>query len=162
MVRFPAEDVRATSMGDGRTQFADGYPLLVASERSLDELNSWLDQPVPIERFRPNIVLAGLPEPFIEDEIDELQIGALRISMVKPCDRCAVTTIDQDTAAKGREPLLELGARRVRPAFGGGRGIMFAMNAVPRTPGEIRVGDSVAITMHQDSYEHRVEKWNEQ
>lgn len=156
VVRFPRNHRRATGRGGGSTMYADGYPLLVASTRSLAEVNSWLDEPVPMERFRPSIVLDGLDEPFIEDDIASLTIGEVHIDMVKLCGRCVMTTIDQESADKGREPLRTLGKRRVLPQFGGGREIMFAVNAVPRSSGTIRLGDEVQVTMHDERYEQRV------
>lgn len=156
VVRFPRSHRRPTSRGGGETMYADGYPVLVASTRSLEEVNSWLEEPVPMERFRPSIVLAGLEQPFVEDEIATITIGEVVIDLVTLCARCVMTTIDQDTADKGREPLRTLGRRRVRPTLSGGQGIMFAVNAVPRTTGVIRVGDEVAVTMHDEPYDVRV------
>ena len=138
--------------------YADGYPLLVASSRSLDEVNRWLDEPVPMERFRPSIVLDGLEAPFVEDDIASIQIGEVHIDLVKLCGRCVMTTIDQDTAVKAKEPLREMGRRRVLPQLGGGQEIMFAVNAIPRTEGTINVGDEVAVTMHEQPYEQRVRR----
>lgn len=156
VVRFPRNHRRATRFGGGQTMYADGYPLLVASSSSLTEVNRWLDTPVPIERFRPSIVLDGLAEPFVEDDIASIQIGQVFIDLVQLSGRCLVTTIDQDTAEKGREPLHALGQRRVLPQRGGGQEIMFAVNAIPRTEGVIRVGDEVQVTMHSTPYELRI------
>ncbi|WP_153506545.1 MOSC domain-containing protein [Cumulibacter manganitolerans] len=156
VVRFPRNHRRATGVGGGQTMYADGYPLLVASSASLAELNRWLDEPVPMERFRPSIVLDGLDAPFVEDDIASITIGAVSIDLVKLSGRCLMTTIDQDTARKGREPLQTLGRRRVLPQLGGGREIMFAVNAIPRTAGTISVGDEVQVTMHDLPYEQRV------
>lgn len=157
VVRFPERHRRATDVGGGETMYPDGYPLLVASMRSLDEVNSWLDEPVPMERFRPSIVLDGLEQPFVEDDIAAIAINDVHIDLVKLCGRCVMTTIDQDTAEKtGREPLRTLGQRRVLPQIGGGQEIMFAVNAVPRTTGTIRVGDEVAVTMHDRPYLERI------
>jgi uncharacterized protein len=156
VVRFPPHHRRATRFGGGQTMYADGYPLLVASSSSLAEVNRWLDEPVPIERFRPSIVLDGLEAPFIEDDIASVQIGEVFIDLVALSGRCLVVTIDQDTAEKGREPLRALGQRRVLPQRGGGQEIMFAVNSIPRTEGTIRVGDEVQVTMHSTPYELRV------
>lgn len=156
IVRFPRRHRRATRIGAGETLYADAYPLLVASTASLGEVNRWLDEPVPMERFRPSIVLDGLPEPFVEDDIASIQIGDVFIDLVALAGRCAIVTIDQDTAAKGREPLRALGARRVLPQIGGGQEIMFAVGSIPRTEGTIRVGDEVTVTMHDTPYEIRI------
>lgn len=159
VVRFPDRHRRPTVLGGGETMYADGYPLLVASTRSLEEVNSWLDEPIPMERFRPSIVLDGLDRPFIEDDIASIAINDVVIDLVTPCGRCVMTTIDQDTAEKtGREPLRTLGQRRVLPQVGGGQEIMFAMNAVPRSIGTIRVGDEVTVTMHDRPYLERVQQ----
>lgn len=156
VVRFPPRHRRTTRVGAGELMYADGYPLLVASTSSLAEVNRWLDEPVPMERFRPSIVLDGLDAPFVEDDIASLQIGEVFIDLVALAGRCVMVTIDQDTAVKGREPLRALGARRVLPQIGGGQEIMFAVGAIPRTEGTIRVGDEVAVTMHETPYELRV------
>jgi uncharacterized protein YcbX len=108
-------------------QFSDGFPILVANRASLDELNSRLAQPLPMNRFRPNIVLAGLA-PWDEDRIDELHIGSVRLKLVKPCTRCSITTIDQDSGTPtGDEPLRTLKSYRYDAAL---RGILFAQNAI--------------------------------
>lgn len=158
VMRFPRRHRRPTGVGGGETMYADGYPLLIASTASLGEVNRWLDEPVPMERFRPSIVLEGLAEPFVEDDIASIQIGEVFIELVKLAGRCAVTTVDQDTGEKGREPLRALGMRRVLPQIGGGQEIMFAVNAIPRTTGTIRVGDEVSVTMHEVPYELRVNR----
>ncbi len=112
------------------TRFADGYPVLVIGDASLADLNARLaargHAPVPMNRFRPNVVVAGL-EPFDEDHVDTLTLGDVVLRMVKPCTRCEVTTIDQATAVRGEEPLLTLGRYRHHAAL---RGITFGMNAI--------------------------------
>lgn len=158
VVRFPKNHRRATRFGGGQTMYADGYPLLVASTSSLAEVNRWLEEPVPMERFRPSIVLDGLDGPFVEDDIASITIGDVAIDLVVLSGRCVMTTIDQDTAQKGREPLRALGRRRVLPQLGGGQEIMFAVNAIPRTEGMIKVGDEVQVTMHDTPYETRIHR----
>lgn len=133
---------RATE-GGGETSFADAFPLLIISQESLDELNTRLDEPVPMNRFRPNLVLEGLG-PFSEDKIAKLQVGDQIIDLVKPCPRCVMTTVDAETAVKGREPLRTLATYRTQ-VWNGDRGIMFGQNAVPRTTGTLHVGDPVEI-----------------
>jgi uncharacterized protein YcbX len=120
--------------------FADGYAFLVISEASLDALNARLAQPVPMNRFRPNLVVRGC-EPFAEDGWGDFAAGEAALRMAKPCGRCQVTTTDQSTGeVTGPEPLATLSAWRMSPEFGA----MFGMNAVTVRPGALRVGDPVA------------------
>jgi uncharacterized protein len=106
--------------------FADGYPVLVASEGSLADLNSRLRSPLPIDRFRPNLLLRGV-EPFDEDHIDLLTVGGVTLKLVKPCTRCQITTTDQSTAYVGIEPLPTLAGYRYSEALDG---VTFGMNAI--------------------------------
>jgi uncharacterized protein len=123
--------------------FADGYPLLLTSTGSLDELGRWLkedgDQPVRMNRFRPNVVVDGA-SPWAEDGWHRIRIGAVPFRVVKPCGRCVVTTIDQATGKRGRQPLNMLGRRR---RFG--QMLVFGQNMIPDAPGVIRVGDPVKV-----------------
>jgi uncharacterized protein YcbX len=84
--------------------FPDGYPLLVCNRASLDDLNGRLPEALPMERFRPSIVLAGLP-PFAEDRIASVAIGPVTLSLVKPCVRCIIPSTDQRTGIRGLDPL---------------------------------------------------------
>ena len=124
--------------------FADGYPLLLTSTGSLDQLGQWLtaagDQPVPMNRFRPNVVVSGY-EPWAEDRWRRIRIGAVSFRVVKPCGRCVVTTTDQTTGVRGTQPLRILAARR---RFG--KNLVFGQNIIPDSPGLIHVGDCVEIT----------------
>jgi uncharacterized protein YcbX len=117
--------------------FADGYPFLLISEASLSELNRRLAEPVPMERFRPNIVINGT-EPFAEDELSELRLGGISFRGVKRCDRCSVTTIDIETGKPSREPLRTLATFRLQDSK-----VWFGMNLIHDGPGVLRVGDSV-------------------
>ncbi|TMR40455.1 MOSC domain-containing protein [Actinomadura geliboluensis] len=137
LVRFTGR--RETSRGGGEVMFADGYPLLIISEESLDDLNTRLDEPLPMNRFRPSLVIEGLG-PYGEDDVRLLRVGEAVIEMVKPCTRCLITTTDQETAERGREPLRTLAAYRSRD-----RGIQFGYNAVPRALGTLTVGDEVEV-----------------
>jgi uncharacterized protein len=123
--------------------FADGFPLLLTSQGSLDELNRWLteggDQPVPMTRFRPNAVVAGA-EPWAEDHWRRVRVGAVSFRVVKPCGRCVVTTTDQLTGERGTQPLKMLGRRR---RFG--QQLVFGQNLIPDAPGVIRAGDRVEV-----------------
>ena len=122
------------------TAFADGYPLLVIGRASLDELNARLavrgHPALPMNRFRPNLVIAGLP-PHDEDHLAAIVCGDVVIRPVKPCVRCQVTTTDQDSAAVGTEPLATLGGYRMSQRFGG---VTFGMNAVVAAGAGSRVG----------------------
>jgi len=95
--------------------FADAYPLLITSEASLADLNDRLQEagaePVPMNRFRPNIVVAGCP-PFAEDAWTQVKVGATVLRNAGPCARCIVTTTDQLTAQRGKEPLKTLATYR--------------------------------------------------
>ena len=120
--------------------FADGFPLLVTTRASLDDLNARLDRPVTMDRFRTNISVEGA-EPWAEDGWQDLRVGDVRFAGVKDCSRCAVTTVDQDSGVRSEdnEPLRTL-ARFRRKA--GGR-IIFGQNLIPRRLGRISVGDAV-------------------
>jgi hypothetical protein len=131
LVRFDPEFRRQCNPafagpGGAHTAFADAYPLLVLSEASLADLNRRLDQPLPVDRFRPNLLLSGI-EPYDEDYIGELSIGAATLTLVKPCTRCQITTTDQATAQVGAEPLATLARYRQNTMLGS---VTFGMNAV--------------------------------
>jgi uncharacterized protein YcbX len=117
-----------------RVSFADGFGFLLISEASLEELNRQLEQPLPMNRFRPNLVVRGC-EPFAEDGWGDLRLGDLELRVVKPCARCVTTTTDQDTAARGVEPLRTLATFRKRDG-----GVMFGQNVVHRGTGRLAVG----------------------
>jgi uncharacterized protein YcbX len=123
--------------------FADGYPLLLTSAGSLEELGRWLlgdgEQPVPMTRFRPNVVVTGAPA-WAEDRWRRIRIGAVPFRVAKPSGRCVVTTTDQVTGERGSQPLKMLGQRR---RFG--QSLVFGQNLIPDSGGVIRVGDPVEI-----------------
>jgi uncharacterized protein YcbX len=132
-------DGRYARRPDDQTGFADGYPFLLLSEASLDDLNGRLASPLEMRRFRPNIVVAGCA-PFAEDGWRRFRVGPIGFDVVKPCARCVVTTTDQETAERGVEPLRTLATyRRVRNKA------MFGQNLVHEGSGVIRVGDPVEI-----------------
>ncbi|MFF9756961.1 MOSC domain-containing protein [Streptomyces sp. NPDC014344] len=121
---------------------ADGYPLLLTTTASLDRLNSLIAQgahadegPLPMSRFRPNVVIEGT-EAWAEDRWTRVTIGAVPFRVAEPCGRCVVTTTDQDSAQRGREPLHTLGRHRSVD----GR-LVFGQNLVPLSSGTLRVGD---------------------
>jgi uncharacterized protein len=122
-----------------RVSFADGFPFLLISEESLADLNRRLADPLPMNRFRPNLVVAGA-EPYAEDGWDRIEIGGVRLRMVKPCARCVVTTTDQTTAQRGKEPLRTLATYRKVEGE-----VMFGQNVVPEGRGHLRVGDQVLL-----------------
>lgn len=112
---------------DAPTRFADGFALLAISRASLDDLNSRLPEPLPMNRFRPNLVLDGLP-PYGEDLLVDLVAGPVRLRRAKPCARCKVTTTDQATGTvDGEEPLRTLKTYRWSPEL---RGILFGQNLI--------------------------------
>jgi len=145
LVRMPDDYVRPVSSvyaitSQDRVGFADGFPLLLASQGSLDDLNWRMETPIPMNRFRPNIVVSGCP-PFAEDRWKRIRIGEVELAVVKPCARCDVPTHDQVTGQKmGKEPTATLATfRRVRNK------VMFGMNVIPVTLGMITVGDDVEV-----------------
>ncbi|MEW6029270.1 MAG: MOSC domain-containing protein [Chloroflexota bacterium] len=121
------------------TGFADGYPILVISEESLADLNARLETPVPMNRFRPNLVVKGC-EPFAEDTWKRIRIGEVEMAIVKPCPRCVVTTIDKQTLAQSKEPLKTLATFRKQAG-----GAMFGQNVIPLNEGRLNVGMTVEV-----------------
>jgi hypothetical protein len=132
LVRFnPHHQRRSDKAFTGETpaysRFADAYALLTLSLASLADLNKRLPAPLPMNRFRPNLVLDGL-EPYGEDAIHELHAGRLALRIVKPCTRCTITTTDQRTGARdGEEPLRTLRGYRWNAKL---RGVAFGQNAI--------------------------------
>lgn len=123
---------------DDLVGFADGYPVLVASEASLEDLNGRLDSKISIDRFRPNLVVKGCA-PFAEDSWKRIRIGGTVLRSTRPCIRCLVTTQDPLSGeALGPEPLRTLA--KYRKVEGG---VIFGMYYVPETLGTISVGDPV-------------------
>jgi uncharacterized protein YcbX len=143
LVYMPHESVRPVDPDYGRAGdrvgFVDGFPFLLISEVSLADLNARLEQPLPMNRFRPNLVVAGC-EPFAEDGWEVLRVGSITLRVVKPCARCAITTVDQATAARGREPLRTLATFRKH-----GSKVLFGQNLVHDGTGILRVGDPVEV-----------------
>ncbi len=144
----------AFSRDSDRVSFADGYPLLLTAESSLAALNELIaagpraaEGPLPMRRFRPSVVVAG-SAPWAEDGWRRLRIGPTVFRAVKGCDRCVLTTIDPDTAAKGKEPIATLATSRRWDGK-----VWFGMNLIPDLPPgaadgaaqEIRIGDPVEI-----------------
>ncbi|MGS2616541.1 MOSC domain-containing protein [Micromonospora sp. LZ34] len=140
---IPAAD-REHDTGD-QVSFADAYPLLLASTASLATLNDWLaeagEEAVPMTRFRPNLVVDGAPA-WAEDGWAGrgLRIGGVRFRAAGPCDRCVVTTTDQETGVRGKEPLRTLGRHRNVQ-----QKLLFGLHLVPEETGTLAVGDPVRV-----------------
>lgn len=117
--------------------FADGMPYLLIGQSSLADLNSRLEAPVPMNRFRPNIVFSG-GESFVEDSWRKIQIGGVDFQVIKSCARCIMTTVDQDTGIKAAEPLKTLASYRKV-----GNKVLFGQNMVAISGGIIKVGDEI-------------------
>lgn len=126
----------------GITSLSDGFPYLILSQASLDDLNTRTPEPVSMDRFRPNIVIAG-GTPFQEDDWKEIRIGETRFSLVKPCARCAITTTDQRTGKRSKEPLRALASYRSRTTPAGALKVDFGMNAMAAGGFLVRTGDPV-------------------
>lgn len=132
LVRFdPSErrlsDVAWTGGLESTNRFSDGFALLAISRASLEDLNARLAAPLPMNRFRPNIELDGLP-PYGEDDLQDLVAGDLRLRRVKPCTRCVITTTDQATGSvEGEEPLRTLKSYRWNATL---RGVAFGQNLI--------------------------------
>jgi uncharacterized protein len=136
----PVRNVQQTGQ-EIEVGFADGYPLLIVSESSLGALNNRLEQKgrpqVPMDRFRPNIIVRGC-QPHEEDQWAGISIGQVLLQGVTPCKRCDIVTTDQKTGERGKEPLATLATYRRS-----GGGVMFGMNYVHLTQGTISLGDEV-------------------
>ncbi len=119
--------------------FADGYPFLMIGQASLDDLNSRLEDPLPMNRFRTNIVFTG-GEPYQEDKMKRFKIRNIIFYGVKPCARCVITTTNQETAERLAEPLKTLATyRKVENK------VLFGMNLLHEGEGEVKVGDAIEI-----------------
>lgn len=127
------------------TSLSDGYPFLIIGQSSLDDLNSRLTEPLPINRFRPNIVFNG-GEAFIEDRMKYFTINGIHFSGVKLCTRCPIPTINQENAAKSKEPLKTLALYRMK-----NNKVYFGQNLLHRGEGIINVGDEISLhTLHEN------------
>lgn len=150
LVRFDRDYVRqvdqayATRATD-QVGFADGYPCLFISEASLDDLNNRLDEPLPMNRFRPNLVIRDT-EPYAEDTWRVVRVGDVTFDLVKSCARCAITTTDQATAWRSKEPLRTLAMYRQGPKGAP----LFGQNATHRSAATIRLGDKVEVLEYRN------------
>lgn len=155
LVRFHADAHRAVDTGwtggiQANTMFSDGFPILLISEASLADLNEKLAAQgrtaLPMNRFRPNVVLGGI-EAFEEDYAREIRIGGATLKPVKPCARCSIPAVDQASGERGEDPLDILRTYRVNDKIGGG--ITFGMNAIV-TMGAgtvLRMGNDVEVDL---------------
>jgi uncharacterized protein len=128
-----------TAGRDVPTLFSDGYPMLVLSEASIADLSARVGQVLPVQRFRPNLLLGGIA-PYAEDEAAELLLGDARIALTKACTRCVITTIDQQSGERtGEEPLRTLKSYRFDREL---RGVIFGRNsyAIAGVGSELKVG----------------------
>lgn len=143
LVQFAPEAVRPVDPGFARPAdqvgFADGFPFLLISQGSLDDLNTRLEQPVSMQRFRPNLVVTGC-EPYAEDNWRTIRIGPLSFRVVKPCSRCTIPTVDPETGVAGREPLRTLARYRRWD-----NKVFFGQNLIHDGPGRLEVGMPVEV-----------------
>lgn len=138
LVYLPDDTLRPMDGADGtthgRVSLADAFPFLLVGEASLDDLNARLDAPVPMNRFRPNLVVRGTA-PYEEDGWGRFAIGELDFAVTRPCVRCRIPTIDQDTAEAGKEPSRTLATYRKRP-----EGVIFGVNVAHAGTGRLDIG----------------------
>jgi uncharacterized protein YcbX len=143
LVHLPERSLRPVDPAYGapgaQVGLADGFPFLLISEASLADLNARLEQPIPMNRFRPNLIVSGC-EPFAEDDWKLVRIGQITFRVVRPCSRYSITTVDQRTAAKSKEPLRTLAQfRRV------GTKVFFGQNLIHEETGILRFNDPVKV-----------------
>ena len=142
LVKMPESTKRVvdeTYAKNKTVSFADGYPFMIIGQSSLDDLNSRMEKPIPMNRFRTNFVFTG-GKPFEEDNWKQFKVGEITFEAVKPCARCVITTTDQETAERASEPLLTLSKfRKVNNK------VMFGMNLISHSQGIIKVGDKIEI-----------------
>ncbi|KQN32317.1 oxidoreductase [Pedobacter sp. Leaf41] len=120
--------------------FADGYPCLLIGQSSLDNLNQKLEDPINMNRFRPNFVFTG-GEAHMEDRIKTFALNGIEFQCVKPCARCILITVDQETGMKSGEPLKTLASYRKE-----GNKIMFGQNLIHKGEGKINLGDQMMVS----------------
>ena len=144
LVHKPDDDPRLVdssfAQSGDQVSFADGFAFLLISEASLEDLNTRLEDHLPIDRFRPNFVVRGCG-PYAEDGWSRLRIGSLPFRVAEPCPRCAITTVDQSTGTRGKEPLRTLATYRKS-----GGEVIFGRNLIHDALGTVRVGDTVDTT----------------
>jgi len=145
LVYQPDEMIRQVDPDYGRhtdnVALSDGFPFLIISENSLVSLNQEMQLNLPMTRFRPNLVISGCPS-YAEDSWREISIGTIDFRLPKPCARCAIPTIDPETAETGKEPLRTL--NRIRKWQ---NNVYFGQNALHNQCGTLTVGDIVKVKM---------------
>jgi hypothetical protein len=143
LVRMAGDDARplgsSSAQPGDRVSFADAFPFLLVSAASLEGLNRRLSVPVEMDRFRPNIVVEGCQE-HAEDSWSRIRIGEVVFRIAKPCARCVVTAVDQESGERGREPLRTLSTYRSDDGQ-----VLFGQNLVHEGRGVVRVGDPVSV-----------------
>lgn len=143
LVKMPLADKRLVdqryALNNEVVSFADGYPCLIIGQSSLDGLNEKLGEPIRMDRFRPNFVFTG-GTPHIEDNFVTFYLGDTLFSAVKPCARCVLITVDQQTGAKGQEPLRTLAGYRTV-----GKKILFGQNLIHSGSAIIRIGEELRV-----------------
>lgn len=143
LVEFPENHPRPVDerfrVGNNHVSLADGYPFLIIGQSSLDDLNGRLEQRLPMNRFRPNLVFTG-GQPYEEEQWKNFSIGNKRFVGVKPCARCVLTTIDQQTGMAGKEPLATLATYRKKE-----NKIYFGQNVIALDHEEIFEGDEIVV-----------------
>lgn len=143
LVHMPALGERKVSpkyaINQESVSFADGMPYLIVGQESLNQLNSKLEEAVSMNRFRPNIVFSGGTS-FVEDSWRKIKIGKLEFCVVKPCARCVMITIDQESGAISKEPLKTLASYRTL-----NNKVYFGQNALAMEEGVIQLGDSIQL-----------------
>jgi len=143
LVRFPEDSQRAVdpayALVDDEVGFADGFPFLLISQASLDDLNARLRVPVPMRRFRPNLVVSGC-DPYAEDGWRRIRIGDISFRVAKPCSRCIIPTIDPQTGERDAEPLRTLMGYRKRD-----NKVYFGQNLLHDGVGRLAIGMPVEV-----------------
>jgi len=143
LVSFPEHNPRPVNplfaSNNEQVSLADGYPILVIGEQSLADVNARLQEPVPMNRFRPNFIFTG-GTAYEEDTWKNFRIGRNRFLGVKPCGRCIMTTINQQTAEQGKEPLATLSTYRKRD-----NKIYFGQNVLAIDHHEVTEGDEIIL-----------------
>lgn len=143
LVYMPEDARRPTEHGefgsDKLVSFADAFPFLLISEASLADLNQRLAEPVPMNRFRPNLVIRGC-EALAEDTWEQIRIGDIVFDVAKACSRCSIPTVDQATGERGKEPMKTLGTYRRWDSA-----IWFGQNLIQHGLGTLAVGDPVEV-----------------
>jgi len=148
LVWMPPESIRPvdpTYAGreDLPVSFADGFPILIANQASLDDLNQRLPSPIPMARFRPNLVIEGWP-PFAEDDIRHIRCGEVELLLVKPCTRCSIPALDHLSGERALDPTPVLRSFRYDRTL---KGVTFGVNALVlgQSDSRLALGDSVQV-----------------